>query len=499
MAIAEHNPLDLAFLNDEIAKLLSELGSGKVEGVAYDTAWCGRLHARYPNLGFDACLEWLRENQYEDGSWGAGVVHHHDRFISTLAAIVALREAGKDPRDQGRIKRGERALWQHVGKLRQDDSDTIGFPIIALSLAEDAMSLGLDVPLPSIRYAEAYRKKVDALLKSNARNWLATPLVFSLEALRRSLLKGDVVLAPNQSVGTSPAATAGYLLESRDDSALRFLKTLLDQSPDCSIPHLSDIDVFEIAWGLIHLSTSNAVSAHDKWVQPLLDVVAKKFNASYGVSHSTSFDIPEVDDTAAVFSVLNWGGRKPDAQVFSHFEAEEYFYCFLGETNPSTSAQVRLLRALLVAEHPKSVQWIDMIMRYLSRLEDNGAVWTDKWHISPYYVTGTAISALHTLESDLLHSRLKWIIQTQNRDGGWGYTGVSTPEETSYCLSALLYADRHIYRINSTLIDAAAQFLRLHYKGNRYTELWIGKALYTPHYVVQASVLGALHSHRNHG
>ena len=387
MVVAEFVPFDLDLLNDEIAKLLLDLGVGKVEGVAYDTAWCGRLHARYPNLGFDSCLQWLRENQYEDGSWGAEFVHHHDRLISTFAAVVALREAGDDPKDPERIKRGERALWHHVGKLQQDDNDTIGFPIIAQSLAEDAMSLGLDVPLPSIRYAEAYRRKVDALLKSNARNWLATPLAFSLEALRRSLLEGDLVLASNQSVAVSPAATAGYLLERRDDAALKFLTNLLAQSPDYSIPHLVPIDLFEIAWGLIHLSASNAISPHEVRIQQLLDALSNRFEGSAGVSYSSYFDTPDVDDTAAVFSVLQWGGRNPDAQVFSHFEAQEYFYCYHGETNPSSSAQVRLLRALLVADHPKSVEWIRKITDYLSRLDDSGTLWSDKWHTSPYYVT----------------------------------------------------------------------------------------------------------------
>ena len=168
MVVAEHYPLDIDFLNDEIAGLLLDLGVGKVEGVAYDTAWCGRLHAYYPGLGFDACLEWLRENQHEDGSWGASFVHHHDRFISTLAAVVALQEAGNDPKDSERIRRGERALWHHVGKLQDDDSDTVGFPILSAALAEDALGLGLDVPLADARFAVEYRKRVAALISEFA-------------------------------------------------------------------------------------------------------------------------------------------------------------------------------------------------------------------------------------------------------------------------------------------------------------------------------------------
>ena len=42
---------------------------------------------------------------------------------------------------------------------------------------------------------------------------------------------------------------------------------------------------------------------------------------------------------------------------------------------------------------------------------------------------------------------------------------------------------------------AAAQHLRLHYNDNQLSSLWIGKSLYTPHNVVRAAVLSALHGY----
>ncbi|MBE0691269.1 MAG: hypothetical protein IH587_14210, partial [Anaerolineae bacterium] len=216
MAVVRAVADDIDILNMEISKLLSELGTGKVEGVAYDTAWVARLAPRYPGYGFEESLEWLRWNQHADGTWGAPLVHYHDRFVSTLAAIVALREAGQDAGDDQRIKRGETALWQLVGKLGRDDSDTVGFPIISTALAEDALELGLDVPLPPLRHAEPYKNKVASLLKLPTRDWRVSPMSHSLEALRHAVTIEDNVLASNHSVGISPAATAGYLLEFED-------------------------------------------------------------------------------------------------------------------------------------------------------------------------------------------------------------------------------------------------------------------------------------------
>lgn len=224
-------------LKAEITELIANLGEGKVRGVAYDTAWVARLAPRYPGCGFEGALEWLRRNQHPDGTWGGPLVQYHDRFVSTLAAIVALREAGREPRDERRVKRGENALWKLVGRLGRDDSDTIGFPVISAALTREAAQLGLDVPLPPIRFAGAYRKKVQALLDSPDRDWCASTLSFSLEALRDALHEGDAVLEDNGSVSSSPSATAGYLLSSPNGTAqvsLAYLQRI--QQEDGSIP-----------------------------------------------------------------------------------------------------------------------------------------------------------------------------------------------------------------------------------------------------------------------
>jgi len=101
------------------------------------------------------------------------------------------------------------------------------------------------------------------------------------------------------------------------------------------------------------------------------------------------------------------------------------------------------------------------------------------------------------LDDDLAASRLKWILHTQNDDGGWGYLGQSTLEETAYCLEALLFWDGMVASIDPTVLDAAAQFLSDNLDHLPYLPLWIGKSLYTPYVPVKAAVLGALFAYTN--
>jgi len=51
-------------------ELLKEIGPGKMMVTAYDTAWIARLVEIGEPIG-ELAMEWLREHQLPDGSWGA--------------------------------------------------------------------------------------------------------------------------------------------------------------------------------------------------------------------------------------------------------------------------------------------------------------------------------------------------------------------------------------------------------------------------------------------
>jgi halimadienyl-diphosphate synthase len=142
--------------------------------------------------------------------------------------------------------------------------------------------------------------------------------------------------------------------------------------------------------------------------------------------------------------------------------------------------------------------WSRKIIAMLRRYDLNGDFLFDKWHISPYYFTSTAIWTLHGLVDDLLPFLIKWILKTQRPDGGWGYYHESTSEETAYCLQALLFWDQHVERIEPDLIRVAANYLQAHLDDEDYPALWIGKCLYMPCPVVRSAILMALESYRRY-
>ncbi len=344
MVKSDYPVYEQARLGNEIRALVTNLGKGNTTSVAYDTAWVARLAHRYPGRGFERALDWLRHNQNEDGSWGAPLLHYHDRFISTLAAIVALREANDMLRDERRVKRGEAVLWSLVSRLGRDDSDTVGFPVVSASLAEDATALGLDVPRPSIRYAAGYQKKVKALLAQSQRDWRTSALSFSFEGLWRMFCEGDEVLMDERSVATSPAATAAYLFIQPHEGALQALLRLMQ--PDGGVPAFDVIDVFDITWALYPLHSARAVSPQSPEVKQILDYLWNRWSPEVGLHFSALFPVPDLDITSSAFTLLRWGGYPVEGNVFQYFEMDDHFCTYRQETNPSPATHLRLLLAL---------------------------------------------------------------------------------------------------------------------------------------------------------
>jgi halimadienyl-diphosphate synthase len=478
-------------LNDEIETLLTELGIGRTEPSAYETAWVARLAPRYPQ--FEGSLEWLRQHQHDDGTWGAAPLFYHDRFISTLAAIVALRELGTGKRDQRRVERGERALWGLLGKLHADANDTVGFPLLALSLGEEADRLGLNVPRPPLRHRGAYDRKMNALFNRPNRNWRGSTLTFSLEGMRSAIQEGDDLFEENGSISISPAATAAYLMAHHHDGALTYLEDLYQTGGHGGIPALAPIDVFEIVWSLNHLRIAGAISPEHPVVQELLGYLWGRWSSEQGIRLASHFPVPDVDDTAAAYTMMRWGGYSPNASAFGFFEVEDHFVTFHGETDPSLSANVRLLATLKHSNDPDiDPRWIEKIMVFLHKQDSNGSFWWDKWHASPYYVTGFALRTLVGIDDELARSRLRWMLNTQRDDGGWGYLGGSTAEETAYCLEALIQWHCNVAPVREQILDEAANYLYAHIHDVEHPPLWINKGLYTPTNPIRAAILGAL-------
>ena len=132
-------------LQNQIVDSFQKMGQGKgmISPSIYDIAWLARLNEDGVEIGKEA-LEWLRENQLEDGSWGTPYyVYNHERFISTLSALVALSKYGV-PEDRVRIERGRETLSHWVHGFSSDiGGATIGFELIVPTLLDEARELGV--------------------------------------------------------------------------------------------------------------------------------------------------------------------------------------------------------------------------------------------------------------------------------------------------------------------------------------------------------------------
>jgi halimadienyl-diphosphate synthase len=277
--------------------------------------------------------------------------------------------------------------------------------------------------------------------------------------------------------------------------SLNYLRGLV--KPDEGIPNVGPIDTFEIAWALNVLRLAGAITPDHPEVKRVTTTLWNAWSQEKGIGFSSFYSLSDLDDTATAFAVLRWAGYPANSSVFERFEEEDHFLCFPAEADPSLGAHVRALMAIRMApEHPKYEAWIEKMLHLIRRYDLYGLFYFDKWHSSPYYMRSTAIYALHGVENPLAKECVHWMLRTQLDDGGWGYYGKSTAEETAYCLQALLYWERYFPgSCTPTRIEAAASYLLNHIGDEHFPTLWIGKCLYTPPKVVQASVIAALHSY----
>ncbi|MGC1121627.1 MAG: hypothetical protein WBA22_11095 [Candidatus Methanofastidiosia archaeon] len=463
---------------------------GKMTGVAYDTAWVARITDNFGKLLFPECVCWLLENQKSDGSWGCQIMHYHDRVLSTLSAVMALREIDGQ-KYQTRIERGEEFLWENIHLLEKDSYRLIGSELLLPSLIEQAESMGLNVPSQKGIYQKEKRAKLEKIDKSLWYSPLTT-LSFSLEFLGDDVDIGSLCYAQlsNGSVANSPSATAFFLNHRRDERAVGYLKEILSLTQDGSVMTVFPIDVFEYGWTLYNLMLAGLYS--ERFAE-ICDFLYRSLGKS-GVGCSSESPVADADDTAVVLKVLHDMGYPVDAQILEEYDKGDYFLTFNFELDPSVSTNIHVLDFYSGSNKiPNSEEKIERIVRFLKQKMNGQGFWVDKWHVSPYYPTGHAVLALCDIDQSLAEKAVDWILNSQNENGTWGVNS-GTAEETSYALQALMYYHSHVDRIDLERLSKSFSFLgqqRFDTVSLDAAGLWIGKVLYTPIQALWSSIVSA--------
>jgi halimadienyl-diphosphate synthase len=505
-----------ALLDAVVADQREGWGGGLMTAAPYDVAWVARVREpREPGrLAFPETLAWLVTHQAPDGSWGSAFPH---TLLPTMAGLLALRKAPAPPAAvEEAAARAEGYLRQALGQWAVHRHESVGFEVVAPRLLLELAEAGVALQIPGEGgLASLHREKLmlagpDLIYRGESN------LIHSLEAFGPALDFARIKhhQAENGSYGCSPAATAAVLIFAPewDERAACWLRGLSERAfggTRGGMPNAYPIDAFEGAWVLYNLAEGGVLGQRVPPALPPLCRWLEDCVTPGGASISRCLGLPtDSDDTGVVLAALLRAGRAVGVESLLAFEREAHFACFQRERGASVSANAHVLAALngLPVDQRSSVSGaIAKLTEFLYGARSREGFWTDKWHVSPYYATASAVLALSGCggSPDLrrLGPSLSWILGTQRPDGGWGWAGQSTLEETAYAMQTLQVGDDLADAVSARALDRAFGWLWERFwhhfpdGGAGLPQQWLGKETYTPIRVVFSAALGALHRH----
>lgn len=475
--------------------------AGLVSANPYDTAWV----ALVPDVhdltkpAWPQVLQNLREQQLIDGGWGSeDVFYAHGRTINTLAALRTLLTWGY-PEDKPLVMAGVEALHYYANYLVNEPYEPIGFEILLPKLIDEVGPYDLDLP-----YAAwgAYDKQTSQKLAligrlqpdyDQPRSWWFNMEILSEERLAEI---DDRILGTYGSIATSPSATAAYLRAKRlhgQDSpmAARFLAEML-RAMQRGAGVCYPIEKFDLIWTLDSLRRAG-ISPDEPEVAPLVQKLVRYWQISpHGVCWSETFAIADGDITALAFAILSWAGYRPDDTAFRAFWGNKSYLNYPDELVASVSANVHALTALRYGPNNHEYDAMKLTIRqWLSDRVTQKGYLHDKWHFSPLYATSRALNSFAEWDDGLAQRCMEYLLTQQQENGGWGSTGSSNLEETSYAVLGLATAYRAGILRSRQPLRHADNYLRQHANVIPTETFWIGKSLYQPPGVVAASIFAA--------
>jgi len=465
--------------------------SNSLSPSAYDTAWLAWL---YPEARV-----WLIDAQRPDGSWGAELEYYHDRVIATLSAINAIAATSANAHDLKRVEQGIRYLEGAIPRLAEDVHETIAFELLLPSLVHIGQTLGLKLDriqaLIEPQMPVYYQKL--ALIPKEMIYSPQTAVAHSLEFIGFDQLDKAAVAgvrAVDGSIHSSPAATAFVEIGvNGSEPGAAYLDNLINRHHGVS-PGFAPSELFEIIWALYHVSLSIDLRLLSPEIDPLIELIATAWKPT-GIGFSPSF-VPDLDDTALGFKILNDLELFQDPSFFETYEVGDHFQCLPLERNLSLDVHIHVIHAL--KDTPDFPRRDDMLLKALNILgrDLTTEYIVDKWHVSPYYSTSHAIIALTGLSDNIINKQINWLLKTQRCDGSWTfYPGcpLAALEETAYALLALMKVYEKRRDVPFDIINKGFNYLEKHHRpAEELPALWIHKNLYNAYHIVDSVILAAM-------
>ncbi|KAM0863694.1 hypothetical protein ACQ4PT_044419 [Festuca glaucescens] len=327
------------------ARIKKELREPEVLSSPYDTAWVAMVPLQgFPQAPcFPQCVEWILQNQCNNGSWGINeydLSTNKSSLLSTLACIIALKKWNVGPEH---IMRGLHFVGRNFSIVMDEQIVApIGFNIIFTGMFNLAIGIGLEFPIKQFEF--------DACLhiRQMELNRLAGDKSYGREAYMAYIAEGlgntldwDVVMKfqrNNGSLFNSPSATAAALIYNYNDKALQYLNLLVGKFGS-SVPTVFPINIY-CQLSMVDSLEKTGISRHfSSEIKSILDM-------TYSLWLQRDEEIMlDVETCAMAFRILRMNGYDVYSDDLSHVAKASAFHSSLQGYLNDTKSLLELYRA----------------------------------------------------------------------------------------------------------------------------------------------------------
>nr|A0A3G1QTU5.2 RecName: Full=Ent-copalyl diphosphate synthase 3; Short=IeCPS3; Flags: Precursor [Isodon eriocalyx] len=334
-------------LREKIRWMLQNMDDGEISVSPYDTAWVAMVEDIGGGGGpqFPTSLEWISNNQLDDGSWGDLRFLIYDRILNTLACVAVLTQWKMHLH---KCQKGLRFIRENIDNLENgnDEMMPVGFEVAFPSLIQTAKKVGIKIPTDSPFMKNIYAKR-DLKLRKIPMDILhtkPTTLLHSLEGMEG--LDWEKLLNLRTDDGSflmSPSSTAYVFRHTKDELCHQYLLKSVNKF-NGGVPNVYPVDMFEHLWCVDRLQRLGISRYFQVEIQECLDYVYKYWT-NKGICWARNTNVQDVDDTAMGFRLLRLHGYDVSTDAFKQFEKAGEFCSFPGQSTDALTGMYNLYRA----------------------------------------------------------------------------------------------------------------------------------------------------------
>ncbi|KAF7003274.1 hypothetical protein CFC21_018623 [Triticum aestivum] len=358
MLVAETASL-LNHRKDREARIRKQLHKVELPPSPYDTAWVAMVPLRgSPRTPcFPQCVEWILQNQHENGSWDnndLGSSANKNVLLSTLACVLALEKWNLG---QEHIRRGLHFIGRHFSLVMDEEiAAPTGFNMIFPGMLSLAVGAGLQFPVRQTdidwilqQWEMELKRSVDGKTLAGEKSYGREAYMAYVSEGLGNLLDWNEVMKfqrKNGSLFNSPSTTAAALVHNYDDKALDYLNMVVSKFGG-AVPTVYPLNMH---WKLSMVDSLEkiGISRHfSSEIEGILDMAY-----SFWLQRDEEI-MMDVATCAMAFRLLRMNGYDVSSDELSHLaEASNFHNSLQGYLN-DTKSVLELYKAskVSVAEH----------------------------------------------------------------------------------------------------------------------------------------------------